>query len=504
MSVLADNRRVLAKVAPTGLTPRQVGDRPVADQYALLVDLLAETGAGGRIPLFAEPGEADADGSRRWFTALPGDIRRFGQLDAAARQAVQKRLATDRRAIEASADLLEAGRRPRDAALLRAALSAPGTGALFLVGDQPVLVAWGHDRQKPAAATPSSKPDDPATVPTASASATAGDRAGDSAGAGATTAPGTQAGPVPTTDLAPPAADAPETVTDAPPPPRKRRRRLDPRQLSRLGWVAALLLFVALLIRLVPACPPWSDACAGDPAVRLAVSEAETARQQLQSAFRRAQTRLADPACAETEAMATGIADGSSQTVPMPGSPVPPPPAPGSAVGGPATGEPDPSREPATAAAAGQTVPRFSLPALSPDRFDARLAAAGASDAEAQVTLLWDGDADLDLALICPNGDRVAWNVPSACGWRMDVEANAMAPLSDTPVENIAAAGPDDLPPGRYQVAVTAFLARSAQFDPVGYAVRVQIGDRRLVAGGSVRQGDPADIALTFDLPLDP
>ncbi|MCB1919058.1 MAG: hypothetical protein KDJ28_03625 [Candidatus Competibacteraceae bacterium] len=69
--------------------------------------------------------------------------------------------------------------------------------------------------------------------------------------------------------------------------------------------------------------------------------------------------------------------------------------------------------------------------------FTNRLSATGAATGEITATLLWNGNADLDLVVLCPSGEMMDYQNPRECGGALDVDANtARDSLSNRPVEN--------------------------------------------------------------------
>ena len=62
---------------------------------------------------------------------------------------------------------------------------------------------------------------------------------------------------------------------------------------------------------------------------------------------------------------------------------------------------------------------------------------AGGKVGRINVALKWSGPADLDLNVTCPNGQRISFNHPSACGGQLDVDMNYKGARSDDPIENI-------------------------------------------------------------------
>jgi hypothetical protein len=77
----------------------------------------------------------------------------------------------------------------------------------------------------------------------------------------------------------------------------------------------------------------------------------------------------------------------------------------------------------------------------------------GARTGRVQIILAWDDRNDLDLMMICPNGDQLSFGRRRACGAELDVDRNASyGALTATPVESIVFAA--DPAPGRYRILV--------------------------------------------------
>jgi hypothetical protein len=82
----------------------------------------------------------------------------------------------------------------------------------------------------------------------------------------------------------------------------------------------------------------------------------------------------------------------------------------------------------------------------------------GAKTGKIQIVLAWDDSNDLDLAVICPSGERIDWRTPRACGGELDIDQN-LSNIVPNPVENIVFA--TSPAPGRYEVRVA-----NAQYRP--------------------------------------
>ena len=129
-------------------------------------------------------------------------------------------------------------------------------------------------------------------------------------------------------------------------------------------------------------------------------------------------------------------------------------------------------------------VPRQQAQSVPQQRadIDQRLQRERAQTSETQVSLAWDGEADLDLHVVCPDGTLIHFNRRQGCGGVLDVDMNAQgSTVSRTPVENVV--WPNGAPPGTYKVRVH-YYDQSERHAPVPFVVRVVVkGERREVRG---------------------
>jgi len=82
----------------------------------------------------------------------------------------------------------------------------------------------------------------------------------------------------------------------------------------------------------------------------------------------------------------------------------------------------------------------------------------GAAGGKIQIVLAWDDANDLDLFVLCPSGQRITFDTRQACGGVLDVDQNAIPPLSANPVENIVFE--QEPARGTYQVLVRNYMHR--------------------------------------------
>ncbi|NJN45395.1 MAG: hypothetical protein HC808_01660 [Candidatus Competibacteraceae bacterium] len=155
---------------------------------------------------------------------------------------------------------------------------------------------------------------------------------------------------------------------------------------------------------------------------------------------------------------------------------------------------PEPDTSPAV-----ETVPEPT--AEESQEFTDRLATEGGKVGEITVTLLWNNRNDLDLVVICPNGERLYYNTPTVCGGALDVDRNAGKQLMDRPVENIhwpqgqAAAG-------TYRVAVKYYARKDGNAPPVTpFQVRLLRNDQEQIFKGMVV---PDELKSVTDFTVEP
>lgn len=127
----------------------------------------------------------------------------------------------------------------------------------------------------------------------------------------------------------------------------------------------------------------------------------------------------------------------------------------------------------------------------------------GGKEGEVEIILEWQGDADLDLHIICPDGSRVYFqNRNNArCGAILDVDMNSTTrDLSQTPREHVT--WPQSPKPGRYQIIVDNFAGRSAgRSTPVPYKVYVSRGGEIEVYEGKIAEEGGTGLVQEVTLP---
>lgn len=125
-----------------------------------------------------------------------------------------------------------------------------------------------------------------------------------------------------------------------------------------------------------------------------------------------------------------------------------------------------------------------------------RAARAGAQRGVLQIVLAWDDGNDLDLNVVCPNGQRLSFADPAVAGGQLDVPPAQLA--SSGPVES--ASWEVAPPPGLYTVLVDPAVMNARPATPYRITVRL---DGRIVlrCNGIARAGQRCMPACSFVLP---
>lgn len=119
-------------------------------------------------------------------------------------------------------------------------------------------------------------------------------------------------------------------------------------------------------------------------------------------------------------------------------------------------------------------------PPPMPSEFDKRLEEAKAKTGELQISLFWEGPDDLDLHVVCPNGDIIDYGRKSGCGGALDVDVGPGGFPTRPAVENIFWP-PSQAPKGHFKVYVRRI---SYALDPrpaIPFKVRIKDGGRERV-----------------------
>ena len=131
---------------------------------------------------------------------------------------------------------------------------------------------------------------------------------------------------------------------------------------------------------------------------------------------------------------------------------------------------------------------------VAPSDIDERIADLSRGDLE--ITLAWNGVADLDLGVTfdCPGSGPVRIEYSKVrqlvCGGELDTDANGRQTLTQTPVEHVVFADAAAIPPGPITVHVTYFKPNTDPADTVPYTVEIRRGDERETFTGVARRDE--------------
>ena len=427
--------------------PAGVLDGVAQDYRAQVVQHLLSRGMARHAGLFAE-GNVLAE-SIQWFTALDGPIAHLDDLAPDQRSTTLEQVRVLVEEVEQEAARLRGDRTGADRGggtrvlgdLLATALEGAALADLRLVGGEPVLAGWGLRAVENAAPLPALK--------------------GELVRAAAT----------PRRVPPPPPPPEPAAAVSVPPPPVLAAPARWPLRL--LGLAALVLLLAAVLAWFLPDVMRHAVALLRMPAAPVCDIPAapDGGLLGLQEDEIRLRSRIA-----ELERTYAGrVQQCRIAAIPRPIPQVAPPQA-----------------------APPQVVPPQVVPPQQRSDIDQRLERERAKSGEYQVSLIWDGQADLDLHVLCPGGGHIYFERTSACGAVLDVDMNAQGGRgSRTPVENVVWSGKP--PSGTYRVQVH-YYDYAERRTPVPFTVRiVTAGASREVKG--VANGPGMQNVTEFTVP---
>ena len=433
---------LIASTPNRGLRP---AGTPGQRDHGLLTRILHVHLSEAHGRLFAEPVPSPDGRATDWYVEDDVAVARLEELPVERQAGLRARLGSLQADILRLADELEATGRPEQriqAEMLRIALEVPDPAERYVrqVGDAPVLIGWG---------LVSDVPDPPTGVLTTWIRA----KAAQPAGVGET-APAPSETPSPSTGMmSAPAVEAAAAT----------QRRFW--WASPLLWLlfALLTLWVSwlMLIGCELSLPlgmrlPWTDRCTA------VAGSAPDLRHEVEA------QRVLETEIAELErevARQRALCRAGGET---------------------------PRRQ---ASAADEEAPNGEQAGLE-ERLEREHARSGA----VQVSLIWDSLADLDLAVVCPSGERISFEQRVACGGELQVDMNAREPSSPEPVEHVIWAE-GAAKPGSYRVEVTVFRPDPDTRAEIPYEVHVKRGDEDEVHRGSIASSPrrPASVT-TFNL----
>jgi hypothetical protein len=447
----------IASTTTAGLRPLGASGQR---SHALLVDTLRRHLSQAHADLFAEPVPTPDGAQIDWYAAIEGVATRFDQADPASREGAQAelgRLAADIEQLALRLEHSPAAEDKQRAAALRHALRYPDDSFLWIVDGHPAVTAWAHvheDVGRPAASlsawvqrTPPRPGRAPAAVPGAAPSQTA-------------------------------AQTGPATVISAPALLIEERRSP---WLGLLLWLLLLLLLLAIALKLLPACGvgfPGREAL--EQAGILDRCPDVLAATQDRSALEREGLRQ-DVLESEIDRLRRDLALRENECRSL-------------AARAPIE---DPERRADTGDPGVAEIPDDEA---QEEAFDERVEREGGETGAMTISLVWQGQSDLDLLIRCPTGEVINYNRTSGCGGRLQIDMNASTnAMSDTPIEHVV--WPEgNVQPGGYDVGVKLY-ARREQGGPIPFQVRVTVGEEEQFFDGSVaNDGDVAGVT-TVEIP---
>ncbi|MGG5818615.1 hypothetical protein [Falsiroseomonas sp. HW251] len=120
----------------------------------------------------------------------------------------------------------------------------------------------------------------------------------------------------------------------------------------------------------------------------------------------------------------------------------------------------------------------------------------GGQEGRVQVILGWDTRDDLDLSIVCPNGQMIWYQQRNACGGTLDVDRNVGNNRTRTPVENVFF---DNPMPGTYEVRVHQYDHVDRTETPYRVTIRIAGQPDRVIQG--VARPGPPRVVDRFTIP---
>ena len=446
------HNQLVAETTLKGLRPLGIGGQQILDSWGKIDAYLRTSLGDAHADLFAEPQPTGA--GLTWFSGPEGDVIPYGALDDDAQCALAAELETRIAAIRGKIEELRSSKLDSDQTLaetLDRALVLPqqrdDREFLYSVGGEPVLVNWGTR--------------DEAAQPTEAVLQEFLHEAQERPRSFSTLQAAEASEPTGPDQTRPAAAGTAAAAVQS-------------------FWTWPLWLLFALLVAtimyvLLAGCgmglpqalrPAWLDYCPGALA-----NAAEPDRPV--------------PEQERAEALSLELRELERRIAQIPRCPRPAPPI----------VEADHASEEASPTEDVQP---------ADDESERRVQEAGGDPSDYQITLWWDGDADLDLHLECPNGSRVAWDnmASAACGAELNIDANRDAGrIMRDPVEHII--WPRSVPPnGHYRILVDNYAGRSTgRTQPVPYQVHIKLGGVEERLSGGISESQNPIVLYEFDIP---
>jgi hypothetical protein len=142
-------RPTLILTTRLGVRPLGVRGDPLHAVAGQLLSVIRRRLGDGPADLLADPQLREADDGIDWYAARAGEVRRLAELDEGERAAALQTVETHLAAIRALGAQLQTPDASEEARLigrsLELATSRPSDDFVYVVGGQPVIVAWGYE-----------------------------------------------------------------------------------------------------------------------------------------------------------------------------------------------------------------------------------------------------------------------------------------------------------------------------------------------------------------------
>jgi hypothetical protein len=142
----------------SGVRPLGVRGEPLHNSAPQLRRVVRRRLGDGAADLLADPQLHEDGKAIDWYAGWPGAVQPLSALDAARREAVLAEIGRSLADIRRLGDALATAGPREDTGLvglsLQLAARAPADSFVFMVGDRPVIVCWGYEKEAAAALLP--------------------------------------------------------------------------------------------------------------------------------------------------------------------------------------------------------------------------------------------------------------------------------------------------------------------------------------------------------------
>jgi hypothetical protein len=155
----------------SGVRPLGVRGEPLHNSAPQLRRVVRRRLGDGAADLLADPQLHEDGKAIDWYAGWPGAVQPLSALDPARREAVLAEIGRSLADIRRLGDALATAGPREDTGLvglsLQLAARAPADSFVFMVGDRPVIVCWGYEKEAAAALLPAVLPQPPLPSPAA-------------------------------------------------------------------------------------------------------------------------------------------------------------------------------------------------------------------------------------------------------------------------------------------------------------------------------------------------